>query len=629
MDQSQYTRPFPEPHTVASLSRQDARTTAETYRRSLRAASLALAALVFMGLLPLSPESAWAQSTPLGRLIGIALLNGDYGPLYVTRDGRYLAIHRLRRVGSGFVSVRYIADLNTEDPGRVFTEEVLPASAANANGSAMNGAPGADGGAGPCTVGFQDAGVSTPYHAIRWQSGARLDLGTLGAATLSSFATGVSADCGVVVGTSNVTSGFDQHAFRWTAANGMADLGSPAGASRSSRAFGTSSNGGVIVGDADFVDPNDFRGYHTTAFRWTATAGGTFQDLGSLAPAGLSTASAVSGDGAVVVGQNNALAFRWTQAGGLQSLGALAGHSAAVATGVSDNGSVVVGISRPSGRFAYRDSLGWDFQTESRAFRWTAAGGMQDLRQLLVNAGVDMTGITLIAVTGVSPDGQFIAVAATTPTTAPNETAGMLLQYCDASIGGTCAPIGSSSPFSVGATSSALTVAAGASATTNLTVTPRAGFTDPIGFACSGLPRGATCSFAPASVTPAGIPATTALTITTDGGPVAALLHVAPGIALALVPLVIGMGGSGPRRWRKYALRAAIATLLVIASAAGCGGGGGSGSGPDPSASPTPTPTPSPTGTPAGTSTVTVTATSGSGAAVSNSRTQIALTVTR
>jgi probable HAF family extracellular repeat protein len=87
-----------------------------------------------------------------------------------------------------------------------------------------------------------------------------------------------------------------------------------------------------------------------------------------------SEATAVSADGSVVVGAAyNAAgqwrAFRWTAAGGMQDLGTLPGGGGSEATGVSADGSVVVGS-------AYNAAGQW------RAFRWTAAGGMQDLGTL-------------------------------------------------------------------------------------------------------------------------------------------------------------------------------------------------------------------------------------------------------
>jgi probable HAF family extracellular repeat protein len=226
------------------------------------------------------------------------------------------------------------------------------------------------------------------------------------------FANAISGDGSTIVGyawvcpdgTTTCTSSGKTEAFRWTVAGKylvLRDLGSSVG----SMALATSANGSVIVGDAP-KGQNSFG-----AFRWTAAHG-----MVAL-PVSMLYGNGVTGDGTMVVGQDNwwktsgkvgkfgpfpgnqdqtqtvsvggtgaapiavgaALkgsdpngatfhAFRWTPSGGLQDLGLTTG-SESIAIAISEDGAVIVGEARDASGF-------W------RAFRWTASTGMEDIGTL-------------------------------------------------------------------------------------------------------------------------------------------------------------------------------------------------------------------------------------------------------
>jgi Bacterial Ig-like domain (group 3)/FG-GAP-like repeat/FG-GAP repeat len=156
--------------------------------------------------------------------------------------------------------------------------------------------------------------------------------------------------------------------------------------------------------------------------------------------------------------------------------------------------------------------------------------------------------------------------------------------------------------FSVALIPTSATASAGQSAQSTVALTPANGFNQTVSLSCSGLPTGATCSFAPASVALNGSPANSTLTIATvartaqnavkprDSG-LPAILY-----AVFAVPLFVG------RRRRLARIVRGGFMLITLCSAVallqGCGGDdshGGGGTG----------------GTAPGTYTVTVSATAG------------------
>jgi uncharacterized membrane protein len=105
----------------------------------------------------------------------------------------------------------------------------------------------------------------------------------------------------------------------------------------------------------------------------------------------------VNADATVVVGGSNATgvngeAYRWTAKTGMVGLGFLSGATDSAASGTSSDGSVVVG------------------ESGGKAFRWTAAGGMHSVKDLLTAAGVTaVNGWQLTRAVGVSADGIVIS----------------------------------------------------------------------------------------------------------------------------------------------------------------------------------------------------------------------------
>jgi probable HAF family extracellular repeat protein len=232
--------------------------------------------------------------------------------------------------------------------------------------------------------------------AARWSAvtNAWQLLGGLGgqSGTSRSAAHDISRDGQTVVGLGWISAGV-AHGFRWTPSAGMVDLGSFTGFTTSSNAFGVSADGTVIVG-WDNVNGGSIR----RAVRWVNLVE---SQLGSLDPTnpvnGQGEAYGASSNGTWIVGTSQGKAFRWSAATGMQSLGQLAGATAR-GYSVSDDGKMVVGWSGAS-------------SLDAKAIIWTPSTGVMELQQYLLNFGLgSAANWNMRNAIDVSSDGTKIAV---------------------------------------------------------------------------------------------------------------------------------------------------------------------------------------------------------------------------
>lgn len=248
-------------------------------------------------------------------------------------------------------------------------------------------------------VGYNQSLSQNRYFAYRWTEGAGFqDLGDLPGGSRNNLSMAVSDDGATVIGYGNYASSVAQ-GFVWTQAAGIRGIGDLPGGSFFSQASGVSGDGRVVVGgSSNSVDWG--------AFRWTESEG--IQPLGYLSGGTYSHAYDASFDGSVIVGGSfgagGGEAFRWTTAG-MIGLGDLPGGThGSTAFAVSNDGSVIVG----------RSSTGEGFDG-NEAFVWDATNGMRNLRLVLEQAGLDLTGWVLTSAESVSADGTVIAGHGTNP----------------------------------------------------------------------------------------------------------------------------------------------------------------------------------------------------------------------
>ncbi len=133
-------------------------------------------------------------------------------------------------------------------------------------------------------------------------------------------------------------------------------------------------------------------------------------------------------------------------------------------------------------------------------------------------------------------------------------------------------------PITIGAGgSTTLTVAAGQTVTTTVSVAGAAGFSGTVNLSCTGLPIDAACSFAPASVTVSGsTPATSTLTISTAATTMASVREHESSRTLTVLacglPLLALLTLLPLARGRRLLLCVGLALFVSMTSLTGCGG---------------------------------------------------------
>jgi len=243
-------------------------------------------------------------------------------------------------------------------------------------------------------------------HAVIFNGGF-IDLNSIPGG-INTYATGVGQSDG---NTYIVGAGYDGsnhfHAVVWINGTAPTQLSELSG--------GTDSFVQAISHDGQFMVGYSNSGSHLGGLPtlWTGTSSVSQLALPSGGYDG-GNAYAISGDNTTIVGQvsnsgaGTATATKWRN--GIPTvLGTLLGDTNSYALAVNGDGSVIVG------------------ETDTRAFRYTQAGGMKDLNTLLTDAGVNMGGITLTIATSISDDGTLIAV---------NSNSQGYVVFYDAGIGG-------------------------------------------------------------------------------------------------------------------------------------------------------------------------------------------------
>jgi probable HAF family extracellular repeat protein len=333
---------------------------------------LASAALVAV----LASACSDAEPEPSFRGIGFLpdLPDGATRVFGISRDGRVVVGAAVGE--SGYVAFRWTSETGIESLGVPPGRDNSEALAANVDGSVIAGG----------VTGF----MGTAPRAARWsEAEGWLVLEDDGFAPIQARA--VSADGATFVGTLQYPGAGGREAFLWTQSGGFAPLGELDGVSTAGS--GISADADVVSGFSESDDGD------TVAFRWTEQSG--MVALAALEDGEDCIAQNVSADGRTIVGQcgpdTDPEAVLWDERG-VVDLGTLPGGIGSLLWAVSGDGSIGVGEAGDSSGVA-------------RAVLWTASAGVQDLRDVLVELGLEaeLEGWFLSSAVAISSDGRTVA----------------------------------------------------------------------------------------------------------------------------------------------------------------------------------------------------------------------------
>lgn len=231
------------------------------------------------------------------------------------------------------------------------------------------------------------------YLAYRWSSEGGFEyLGDLPGGDEFSMAWDVSTDGSVVVGvgssqfSNSIIYPTSYEAFRWTESGGMVGLGYLEEEHYMSWSRACSADGSIIVGQL-------FNEQESMAFQWSQNQGMVeLLGLDGL-PGSYSSALDVSSDGTIIVGfllnEGVGQACMWVD-GEAVRLGTSSIHHS-MATAISGDGSIIVG------------------EDNNRPFIWDEVNGMRDLTEVIESEyGIALNGFRLEYVNDISADGTVI-----------------------------------------------------------------------------------------------------------------------------------------------------------------------------------------------------------------------------